>query len=392
FDPRDDRGHNGACGACHNPHTQKEPKGAFASCATAGCHDKAETETPFHRGLPAKTLNDCGSCHMAHTWTVKHGGGACVDCHRDVMNGKPKAVTPAQRTSRTSDSVRAPRGRVGAVGSAAPVAPALVLPGVLPPGMLLAPRTRAVPTGLLAPLRYLPAGAWVPHVTIVPDSTPRRAQPATQPTPVKRAALTTSKGPKRPFSHPTHRDLACTNCHASEKAHGTVTVRSPAECASCHHAERRAISCEGCHERKSLAEPLERPVRMTLSAAAGAVREKRIGFRHDQHEQATCRDCHTQGSLLGVTKDCASCHTEHHAASANCASCHETKVPKHTRDVHDGCSGSGCHDSKTVATLEASRSVCLSCHQEQRTHKRGGECADCHPVRWTPAAAGVSAK
>jgi hypothetical protein len=371
FDPRDDRGHNGACGTCHNPHTQKEPKGAFASCATGGCHDKAETETPFHRGLPAKTLNDCGSCHVAHTWTVKHGGGACVDCHRDVMKGSPKAIDPSQRVSRTADSVRTTRGVVGVVGSR----------GTLGSGTRL-------PLGLGGALRYLPEGAWMPRVEFVPDSTPR-ARGAAQPTPLRRTAASGAKAPRRPFSHPTHRELACTNCHASERAHGTVTVRTPGECATCHHSDKRAVTCEGCHDAKSLAAPVRKPVRMTLTAASNVPREKTLDFRHEAHTKAACRDCHTQGPLLGVTKDCAGCHTEHHVATANCASCHESTVPKHTREVHDGCAGSGCHDAKVVATLEASRQVCLSCHQAQKTHKRGGECADCHPTRWTPAAAAV---
>jgi hypothetical protein len=207
-----------------------------------------------------------------------------------------------------------------------------------------------------------------------------------------RAAAAPPKAPAQKFSHPTHRDLACTNCHASDKAHGAVTVRTAAECAACHHAERRAVTCEGCHERAALAKGYAATIPLRLTAAGGAVRQKAATFQHAQHTKAACKDCHAKGALLGVVKDCASCHTEHHAATANCASCHPSTVAQHTREVHEGCAGSGCHEASTVATLPAARQVCLSCHQEQLTHKRGGECADCHPIRWTPAAAGVPAR
>jgi hypothetical protein len=366
FDARDDRGHNGACGACHNPHTQKQPKAAFESCATGGCHDKVEQESPFHRGLPAKTLATCGSCHQAHTWTVPHGGGACVDCHKSIMEGTPRAVRPLTRAGLRRDSVArvAPR----------PVGPTSSMGSV------------RVPLAAGRALRYVADDAWIPAVTIVPDRPPvtdsttrtlaRRSPPPPPP-----------RGSRRPFTHPAHRELACTNCHASEKAHGAVTVRTATECAACHHAERRAVSCEGCHDRAALAAPIAKTVSMALTAVENRTPKSRsIEFRHAQHTTAACKDCHVQGPMLGVTRDCASCHDQHHVPTATCASCHATNVPQHTRAVHDGCAGSGCHDSQAVASLQPARTLCLSCHQQQLTHKRGGECVDCHTVRWTPGA------
>ena len=43
--------HDGLCGTCHNPHEQTTPRAAFESCGAAGCHARADTLTPFHRGL-----------------------------------------------------------------------------------------------------------------------------------------------------------------------------------------------------------------------------------------------------------------------------------------------------------------------------------------------------
>jgi hypothetical protein len=348
FDPRDDRGHGGACGTCHNPHSQKQPKAAFESCATSGCHDAVETESSFHRGLPAATLAQCGNCHQAHKWTVKHGGGACVDCHTDIMNGKPGARRPLSRTSSKGDSTTGPmRASSGATASLGAV----------------------LPLGVKRALRYLPEGVSPVRETIVPDTISR----------------VTTRSERRAFSHPTHRDLACTNCHASDRAHGAVTVRTATECASCHHATRKAIACEGCHEKAQLASSIATPVTLTLTTRTDSI-TRSLSFQHAQHTTAACRDCHVQGALLGVARSCASCHEQHHEPTATCGSCHTSTVAKHTREVHDGCAGSGCHEVKAVASLTPSRQTCLSCHQAQKAHKRGGECVDCHVVKWTPGA------
>jgi hypothetical protein len=71
--------HEAVCGMCHNPHDQTLPESAFATCATAGCHEAPETLTPFHRGLDAGVVDDCSSCHSAHAWVVD--GDDCGACH-----------------------------------------------------------------------------------------------------------------------------------------------------------------------------------------------------------------------------------------------------------------------------------------------------------------------
>ncbi|MEX1184888.1 MAG: hypothetical protein WEF86_16905 [Gemmatimonadota bacterium] len=75
--------HNAACGMCHNPHTQVAVAEAGASCATAGCHERVEQLTPFHRGLHAATISDCTGCHRAHAFRAD--GSDCLSCHRDIL-------------------------------------------------------------------------------------------------------------------------------------------------------------------------------------------------------------------------------------------------------------------------------------------------------------------
>jgi hypothetical protein len=82
--------HKGRCGDCHNPHTQKRPNEAFKSCTNGACHARADTLTPFHRGLHA--LANCGACHEAHTWKVK--GKQCLDCHRDIFKSASGDALP----------------------------------------------------------------------------------------------------------------------------------------------------------------------------------------------------------------------------------------------------------------------------------------------------------
>jgi nitrate/TMAO reductase-like tetraheme cytochrome c subunit len=81
FRPRADP-HRGACGACHDPHTQTTPDAAFETCTGSGCHTEPAESTRFHRGLHDGVLAECGRCHGAHDWRVS--GTECVACHDDL--------------------------------------------------------------------------------------------------------------------------------------------------------------------------------------------------------------------------------------------------------------------------------------------------------------------
>lgn len=92
FEPERDP-HEGRCGDCHDPHKQRTPAAAFESCTRSGCHAHPDTLTAFHRGIARSTLEDCGRCHQAHTWTVK--GSACLTCHRDIYRDGGRATVAA---------------------------------------------------------------------------------------------------------------------------------------------------------------------------------------------------------------------------------------------------------------------------------------------------------
>jgi hypothetical protein len=186
--------------------------------------------------------------------------------------------------------------------------------------------------------------------------------------------------PRRPFRHAQHERLSCLECHGARDRHRTVTVRTPRDCAACHHDPRRGYACASCHDADLLPEGAPHSTTMRLSVWQEA-RQRTLPFDHSTHAVLACRDCHTAPVTAAVQRSCASCHTEHHRAEAECVTCHVTPPPEaHPREAHLGCAGAGCHTPREVEVPLASRTLCLACHAEQRDHEPGGVCAACHMV------------
>jgi nitrate/TMAO reductase-like tetraheme cytochrome c subunit len=361
FDPSKDK-HAGLCGNCHNPHTDKKPEDSWKTCGNAGCHTKPAEETPFHKGIPDHALKSCQSCHAAHTWKAE--GSSCLTCHKGLFadNGAtPGAPAVGKAVGKTHGK---------AAGNT-------VKSTVTPTGAVAATQT-----WWLTAAHNAPKGASYQ----VPATPARRVAPT--PGPSSRTAGERVTGPERPFKHKTHKDLVCTACHNSESRHGAVTVKTAADCQSCHHAADRARGCEGCHASKTMAQPLTlvRDVKLTVWTAP---KSRSMRFTHPQHRALECQQCHTRGPELAVTKDCASCHTEHHDAARDCRACHQGVKAQHERSVHQGCGASGCHQGAEYQNMPTARQVCLSCHVDMSNHKRGGECADCHKMTTWSATAGL---
>lgn len=303
FDPEAEP-HDAVCGTCHNPHEQESPEAAFETCATSGCHARADTITPFHRGLRAGVLENCAQCHEAHTWHVE--SDQCLTCHRGILEDRP------QTRSRAGASIDAPSAPFGFV---------------------------------------------------------MRLVQATQPT------------PNLDISHRVHREVECTACHRSGERHGQLILRTERDCQSCHHSPERASSCAQCHQESELRTPHELPVRFAVSVRREA-QTRDVPFRHSWHTDVQCTTCHGEPLTLAVTRDCASCHQEHHVADAECRLCHAPVKSDHTRQAHLGCAGSGCHSTREPVSLQETRNVCLTCHGDMVNHRPGRECAVCHEVRW----------
>lgn len=320
--------HGAVCGACHNPHTQDTPADAAESCT--GCHERADTLTIFHTGTHAPAMDDCVQCHDAHRWEVE--GTECRSCHTSVM-GQQAAMGPL-------DAGDAPGEGRPAPGAASP--PEATFPGL--------------------------GGV-------------RDVRPAAD-------TLPPPPGRSRPFQHTRHETLSCTACHGTAVEHGVVTVRTPRQCAACHHDPGRGYECASCHGASSLAGPWGIGAEMGLTVWE-TPRPRTLPFDHDLHGELTCTTCHSGPVLLQVETTCATCHEEHHRAEADCSSCHRP-APEgtHGLEVHLTCSNSGCHAGTVDARPTLSRSLCLTCHADQVDHEPGMTCHECHLVPERPWARG----
>lgn len=184
----------------------------------------------------------------------------------------------------------------------------------------------------------------------------------------------------RPFRHPDHESVACLRCHSTETGHGTVLVRTRAQCMACHHAASQRAQCGACHDATRLASEIY--VRAQTFRIAGAVRrEATLTFVHAEHADISCAACHVQPVTLSASPvTCGSCHAEHHRAEGDCLRCHTVEPPEsaHPRASHLTCAGAGCHEPQPFEGGLRTRQLCLSCHQGYGDHKPDGNCVDCH--------------
>jgi hypothetical protein len=183
----------------------------------------------------------------------------------------------------------------------------------------------------------------------------------------------------RPFDHGRHEAVVpCTTCHGTGERHGAVLVKTPLQCAACHHDAAQPRPCIVCHATDALPQP--GTVRHTFASDLFAEPPQRqLPFAHARHAAVPCRDCHNEPVTLAPNRSCGSCHAEHHRPSAECGACHEPPGPPvHEAVVHLSCGGAGCHAPAVAPEPALSRTLCLTCHVQQQTHEVGSACAGCH--------------
>ncbi|MBT8402326.1 MAG: hypothetical protein KJP18_00635, partial [Gemmatimonadetes bacterium] len=351
-----DEPHDQVCATCHNPHEQTTPLEAEETCATVGCHDDVRELSPFHRGLDAVEIEQCGQCHGAHDWMVD--GNDCLACHTDVFDDAP-----------------------GSGGARR--------------GVAAAPAARAAPandagvsvTGGFADFRHGDVGAGAGGPSFADDAglqggfemhSGRGLQGAPVP-----LAQDTLEG--MTFLHGQHRAVECTECHVSTEVHGAITVTQIADCRSCHHTEAPAEDCSTCHAGTELAAVAPTTVSQQVSFSVVDDPFRRdLPFEHEVHTDSDCTDCHQQS--LPQTFDpasCATCHTEHHGTEVTCMACHALPVESaHTVENHVGCTGVGCHEEPKMhfEGVPRQNQACLVCHQDLTDHRPGESCAECHQL------------
>ena len=314
--------HQGQCGVCHNPHEQTTPAGAVKSCTTSGCHD-ATREIPFHSGANhRKVAQQCLTCHQPHASRVD--ASDCVGCH---------------------NSVRA--------------------------------RTRYRPPLPFDTTKALKRVSMTPG----PADDPPRGKGDAPPEEVLSgvfAAVADS------FPHSRHRRLSCIVCHNNRSGQTGLNFERPRGCDICHHQAPATSRCATCHEPGQMGKPITIPVHLTVPRETERTRD--VGFSHPVHAQFTCLQCHvTPVSMATAGASCRDCHTDHHDARRDCASCHRgydirARHAFSGESSHQRCDA--CHQASTVRMLEPLRSFCSTCHDAQRTaHFPERECVTCHLLR-----------
>lgn len=196
--------------------------------------------------------------------------------------------------------------------------------------------------------------------------------------------------PYSAFRHSDHSAVDCARCHGTQEEHGTLSVTSLEDCRSCHHRPPLSRDCTRCHTPESVSGVVLQVTR-SLDIRIGSLDRplRVIPFDHTFHVALGCGECHTQGSDLraAVGANCSACHQRHHEPTANCSTCHQPPAAgAHTLDAHMGCTGVGCHDPapEGIRAAPRTRELCLACHVDQKEHRPGRVCSDCHRLPKVP--------
>ena len=372
--------HGAKCGTCHNPHTQKTPADARATCTTSGCHANWRDE-PFHTGAAHRKVGErCLTCHNQHAARVD--ASDCAGCHADVRSrGNLRPPVPFDTTKalrRTSAMPHATPRVAGHAGVRAAPATAPALESVReeerdPPLPESEPLTRYPFTGHWpGDPGPEPAPPPVPGGHVPPafgDNAPARAS-----WPPPTAADT--------FSHPRHAKLACLVCHQTGTGLGRLTFQRPRGCTICHHQAPAQARCASCHQPNEVAAPIPTTVTVTVAGRQPAARP--VDFVHSRHTAQPCLACHTTPVTLApspAVAQCKDCHTEHHAADRTCSACHAVADAKaahpNPEAAHQRCDA--CHTGATVAQLTPTRTFCATCHAPKAAnHYDQKQCTTCH--------------
>ncbi len=349
FDPAREP-HGGACGMCHNPHTNLKPADALKSCTDAQCHANWR-DVEFHTGAThRKVAERCEVCHDPHSARVD--ASDCVGCHKAVRYGPRSHLRPPLPFDTTQalrqTSLREPRSQE-------------------PP--LAEPRFREPRRGFVVLL----AAQW------------QRAAPPKEEPPGSRSAVSAS--PSDTFPHKRHSRLPCLTCHDLRSKERKLTFEAPRGCQICHHQRPAQADCRKCHESDQLAATV--PVQVAVTVPKHDRRRRTVRFEHVWHDTLACTTCHTTPVTLEPADSvltCSACHAQHHGQTRNCAACHRTAAitQPHEPPVQPHIACEECHTRTTVARLMPTRAFCLVCHQPQRDHYKPKECSVCHFQRSPP--------
>jgi nitrate/TMAO reductase-like tetraheme cytochrome c subunit len=280
--------HAGACGACHDPHSQTTPAQAVQTCAVGGCHERVDTASVFHRGLAVGVLTQCTQCHTAHEFGAPT---QCLQCHQGIYQAAPMPFAATQAGRPTAAGMQFNHAQHRNVDCTA------------------CHDTRnthgAVVITSFTECRQCHHTGPVAQRCTACHETRELRQPLRIPQPVRVAGRVL---PQRqlPFNHAQHLTEPCSACHQPGLAQSAANVT----CTSCHEQHHRSdTNCRACHQ--------------TPPATAHTVAS---------HLTCTGAGCHQAQPVRGDPRTrevCMSCHTGlvDHMPGRNCIDCHALPRP-----------------------------------------------------------------
>ncbi len=290
-----DEPHGAVCATCHTLWVRGAPGGTIKSCSAAGCHERPETLTPFHRTVSATTLADCTGCHVSHSFRAPDRSAGCTTCH--AAGGTPAAQahgTPARRLPSGLAFRHDEHGGVNCVSCHT--------------------SRNAHGTVKVSRLQDCQSCHHAAPATSDCVGCHDRQELESLSFTVTRALDIRIGSLQRPvrtlvFDHARHADVTCTTCHTGPDLEAPAT----SDCSSCHLEHHAAdADCSACHERP----------------AAGA---------HDRKSHLGCGGvgCHERVpaaiELAPRTRQlCLACHTDQrdHRPERDCADCHLLPPPR----------------------------------------------------------------
>jgi hypothetical protein len=291
--------HGAVCANCHDMVAQRTLGEVRTTCSGAGCHERPEFLTPFHRGLSPGTLSNCVGCHDPHDVVVPGGGANCLACHtpgvrmaeprsfeRHALPGRPSALDltfrhrqHAQVECQACHSSERAHGRTFVAGLR---------------DCRSCHHTQPLASNCASchsPREVASLDRWVTRtmdIQVGSLNQPRRLLP---------------------FDHVAHERIQCTACHTG----GLSLSAAATDCSSCHAAHHQPnVTCMDCHRQPA-------PDAHT----------------RDAHLGCAGSGCHLAAppSVRDVPRTrqfCLSCHQDlvDHRPEGNCAECHVLPRPR----------------------------------------------------------------
>lgn len=284
-----DEPHGAVCATCHSLWERGSATGTIRSCTEAECHARADTLSTFHRTVSTATLQDCTSCHTAHSFRVKERAEACSACHE--AGGQPAAQADNPPAHRLPRSMAFEHGRHAAIECVA----------------CHASRSAhgTVKVAQLRDCRSCHHGSPAGDDCVQCHTQSEMDTLSFSVTRTLEIRIGSLDRPARElvFGHDRHAASACRTCHIGANLEAAAST----DCSSCHFAHHEATAdCSACHEPP--AEGAHDRSSHLGCGGTGCHDPVPPGIEWAPRARQLCLACHTDRLDHKPDRSCADCH------------------------------------------------------------------------------------